>query len=158
MPYPPKQAATLAQISVASVKNYVARWPARFSPSATPGPGIARSYSDRDVQVLRTIARLSREGLPTQEISARLAEGELDDWQADNAPQEPIAGPQQAPQPQAALALIGPVLQALQQRLDDAQRREDALQDRLLDAERRAAVAEALLIERRQPFWKRLFG
>ena len=154
MPYPPKQAARLADISVASVKNYVARWPARFSPSATPGPGIARSYSDTDIRTLRTIARMSREGLPTQEINSRLAEGELDDWQPDNAPQEPISGQQQTPQPQAALALIQPVLQALQ----TAQQREDVLHARIAELERELGQAQGELSQLSKPWWRRLFG
>jgi DNA-binding transcriptional MerR regulator len=156
MPYPPKQAARLAQISVATVKNYVARWPERFSPDATPGPGIPRSYSDRDVATLRTIARLSREGLPTQEIGSRLAEGELDAWEPLESPQEATAGPQATPQPQAALVLV-------QQTIDALRARELELTERLIAAERRAAVAEALLEDAqrqaaRLPWYRRLFG
>jgi DNA-binding transcriptional MerR regulator len=157
MAYTVKQAADLAGLSVSGVKTYGVRYEAFLSPSANPGPGLSRSYTPQDVAKLRMIGSLQKQGTPHADIMTRLESGESGEV-PDDASQNVTDGPQQAPQQQAALALIGPVLQALQQRLDDAQRREDALQDRLLDAERRAAVAEARLEDARRPFWKRLFG
>lgn len=157
MPYPPKQAAILAQISVASVKNYVKNHDAYFSASARPGPGIARSYTDRDIQVLRTIARMSREGLAKEKISERLADGELDGWQPTDSVSEPISGPQQAAAPQAALALANQ-WHALQNAYEAERAERQALAERLIAAESRAAKLEAELSAAKMPWWKRLFG
>jgi len=157
MAYPPKVAAELAGLSVSGVKNYAARWPQHFSPSANPGPNIPRSYTPADVARLRLIGSLQKQGIPSGEIAARLESGETGDAPAD-APQDATAGPQSTQPQQAALALAQQAVSALQDVLAAERTERQALAERLQDAERRAAVAEALLIERRQPWYRRLFG
>lgn len=158
MAYPPLTAAKLAGISVSSAKNYSQQWPERFSPSANPPRGQKRSYTDADIATLRTIARLSRSGIPTEEIGAQLSEGELDDWQPDNAPQEAIAGPQQAAQQTTALVLAQQAVSALQTAFENERSERAAAMARIAELENALGRAEGELAARRVSWFRRLFG
>lgn len=153
MAYSPKQAAQLANLSVSGIKNIVGRYPEHFSATANPGPNIPRQFTARDVAVLRLVAALSKQNVPTAEIAARLESGETGDMPTDG-PQEATEAPQQA----AQLVLVRDAMTALQQRLDDSQRREDALHDRIAELERELGQAQGELSQRRLSFWRRLFG
>jgi len=157
MAYPPKVAADLAGLSVSGVKNYAARWPQHFSPSANPGPNIPRSYTPDDVARLRLIGALQKQGIPSGEIAARLDAGEMGEM-PDDAAQNVIEPPHATQPQQTAIMLAQSAVNALQAAFEAERSERQALARRLEDAERRAAVAESLLDERRRPWYRRLFG
>lgn len=154
MPYPPKTAAKLANISVSSVKVYAGRFARYMSPGANPGHGITRNYSAADVRLLRFVGDLSRQAITQDEIAARLEAGALDDFDwmppedAATEPQEAATGTQ------SALAVV----QFMQGELQAARAREDALRLEVADLRERVGRAEGELAAVKRPWYRRLFG
>lgn len=71
-----RQMATIAGISEQSVRNYTRRYGELLSPSAR-GEGGARLFTDKDVQILCSVATLLREGVSSADVVARLRAGEI---------------------------------------------------------------------------------
>lgn len=148
--YAPAQAARLASVSPASVRNYCKRFSRWFSADATPPAGQARSFTADDVRLLRYVGMATSAGATLAEVDARLDDGALDDFTW--SPPDPDAPAPPAADPGAALA---PIAAALIGQLEHMRQREAQLTDALLDAQRRIGQLESQL-EARRPWWSRL--
>lgn len=125
--FTPKQAAHMAGVSAASLRNYTARYADHFSANATPPKGQPRKFTAEDVRLLAFIRDATARGLKHGQVQDAIEAGELgefDHWQAPEPETEPI----QDDEPSTALA-TGAQVQALQMILDDLQRRESVAKE-----------------------------
>lgn len=104
--------AEIAGVSEQTVRNYTRRYGELLSPQARGETG-ARLFSDQDVQIFCSIASLSRENIPPNEILGRIKQGDVFVELANHTT------PQQATQsPQSAAAANTAMLAAARDALD----------------------------------------
>lgn len=151
--YSTSQAARLAGLSPAAIRNYIvgpfaAHYAAFFSSGACPPKGETRSLTERDLALIAFIREKTASGLTHVTIAEQIAQGALEGFtwtaaeRADEGPTAPSEDEQAAQAPGSALVQIAATFTA---QLAAAQTREQALYDRLIAAEQRAARAEGQL-------------
>lgn len=92
--YSIRDVATLYGITTENARQWAIEFAAYLSPTASPGGGKKRAFTDEDMQVFDLVARAKKEGHKFEEIHAALQSG-----QRGQAPQLP-------PQDIHALALV----------------------------------------------------
>ncbi len=160
--YRPAQAATLAGITLASLREYTIAYAPFFSEHATPPPGEPRLFTPEDVRLLAFIADHTRQGAGHEEVIQRLASGALEDFHWGLPEQEQGDG-------QTTTALVPvPQLQVIAEaffrQVEEARAREEELRARLAIAERRISQLEDELAALRRQMaarsirvWRRWF-
>jgi len=158
--YRPAQAATLAGITLTSLREYTTAYAPFFSDYATPPPGEPRLFTPEDIRLLAFIADHTRRGAGREEVIQRLASGGLKDfdwW---------LPEPEQSKGQQVTALVPVPQLQVIAeaffQQVEAARAREEELQTRLTLVERRISQLEDELAALRQQIsakstgiWKR---
>lgn len=76
----PKEAARAADISIDTLKRWLAAYSDYFSPGATPPPGRQRNLDAHDLRVLFMIASLRDAGMSHEEVGASLERARADEW------------------------------------------------------------------------------
>ena len=72
-PLTPHEAAEAVGVGVQSIRRWCEWHAVHLSDSASPGPGIPRRLTRRDVEVLKAVKDLRYQGLQTEAINDRLA-------------------------------------------------------------------------------------
>lgn len=148
----PSQAAKIAGCSVASIRNYCARFGSYFSPHAMPAPGGVRKFTADDLRLIHYVATSTAAGATLDAVDRALSEGALSDdlWQPPGSGSD--AG-QPEPDHGAALAVLASTLatqlESLRADLEAARQRESDLQ-------RLVGQLEGKL-EAGRPWWVRMF-
>ena len=70
--FTPHEAATAVGVGVQSIRRWCEWHAIHLSDSASPGPGIPRRLTRRDVEVLKAVKDLRYQGLQTEAINDRL--------------------------------------------------------------------------------------
>ncbi len=138
--YRPAQAATLAGISLTSLREYTIAYAPFFSEHATPPPGEPRLFTPEDVRLLAFIADNVRQGASYEEVIQRLASGALDDfewWLPERGQTRGQTTAALVPVPQLQV-----IAEAFFQQAEEARVREEELRARLAIAERRISQLE----------------
>jgi len=117
----PHEAAQAVGVGVQSIRRWCEWHAAHLNPMASPGPGLARRLTPRDVEVLKAVKAYRYQGLQTDVINEQLQglsfaeiDNQVDSETNTVAPMELPASPQQA---QAMLAVLETV-NAVQRRLE----------------------------------------
>ncbi|GAB4559182.1 MAG: hypothetical protein Kow0047_04870 [Anaerolineae bacterium] len=139
----PAQAASLAGVSLASLKHYTLQYAPFFSPEATPPEGERRWFTLQDIKLLAFIHQLTNRGASKDEILRRLAGGELAEFQW----QPPVSALESRPRAQAEQMQesLQAAVKALLEQLQQIYLREQELMERLLAAEHRIGYLEGEL-------------
>jgi len=117
----PHEAAQAVGVGVQSIRRWCEWHAAHLSPMASPGPGLPRRLTPRDVEVLKVVKDYRYQGLQTDVINEQLQglsfaeiDNQVDSETYTVAPTDAPASPQQV---QAMLAVIETV-NAVQRRLE----------------------------------------
>lgn len=122
--YTISQAAEITGASVQIIRAYTKLYARHFSTEATPEPGQSRRFTSADLRLIRFAHQLSRQNITREQVSERLAAGELQ--QFDWWPPEPESEPEQAGSSPGSALVPLESLRAAQTLLQDAQNREQA--------------------------------
>lgn len=135
--YTPGQVAKFLGTSGTTIRNYASEFSEFLSPSATPGPGVPRQFTQDDVSVLETIYIMRGQLAPPEKIVDALRAGDRLESDrppvAADAPSEVVTGS------------FLTALTLLESRLDKAESRLEVERDARLAAELRAVAAETEL-------------
>lgn len=124
MPATTRQMAEIAGVSEQTVRNYTRRYAELLSPQARGETG-PRLFNDQDVQVFCSIAAMSRENIPPQEVIERIKDGDV--YIDHTTPQQTTPNAPQSPQtPLEASPAPIVVYIDLQRQIDAVVRRQDA--------------------------------
>ncbi len=153
--YTVSEVAKRAKYSPGSIRNWTAQFTDHLSEETRPPQGEARAYSDHDLAVMLTIARLKREKRKPAEIRAALDSGELVDLPPEGQETRPAG---ETPRPEEGIlmtereARLSTDYARLAGQLDALELERDMLRDQwqsereaLLAAEIRATKAETKL-------------
>lgn len=161
--YRPAQAATLAGITLAHLREYTLAYAPFFSEHATPLPGEPRLFTPEDVRLLAFIAENTRRGVGYEEVIQRLASGALEDfdwWLPEQGQNRSQTATALVPVPQLQV-----IAEAFLQQAEETRAREEELRARLTIAEYRISQLEGELALLRQQMearntrvWRRWFG
>lgn len=138
--YRAAQAASLAGVSMAELRDFTATYAPFFSETATPPPGETRLFTGEDIRLLAFLAHVTQRGETVDEVVRRLAGGALAEfpWWAPADEGDSASGASAlAPVPQ-----LQAIAQAFWQQAEESWRRERELRQRLEAAERRIEVLE----------------
>jgi len=130
-PLTPHEAAEAVGVGVQSIRRWCEWHGVHLSAGASPGPGIPRRLTLRDVEVLITVKDLRYQGLQTEAINERLrstAFPEIDDSPSDNPSMDSsevtIAQPT-SPEPHSEAPLMLAVVNDLQTQIRALQQARD---------------------------------
>ena len=124
--YTTSQAATITGASLQTIRGYTKLYQRHFSTEATPESGQSRRFTPDDLRLIRFCLELASQNLTREQISDRLAAGELANFAWQPAQQPPDATQEPAPSHNTMLVPYER-LQAAQMLLQDAQQREQAI-------------------------------
>ncbi len=133
--YRAAQAASLAGVSMAELRDFTATYAPFFSEQATPPPGETRLFTAEDVRLLAFLADVTQRGETVDEVVRRLASGALAEfpwWTPADEGNGAGGASALAPVPQLQV-----IAQAFWQQAEESRRRERELRQRLEAAERR---------------------
>lgn len=135
--YTPGQIAKFLGTSGTTIRNYAAEFSEFLSPSATPGAGVPRQFTEDDLAVLQTVAIMRGQLAPPETIVEALRAGHrlalARPPVAEDAPSEVVTG------------AFSTALTLLESRLDKAESRLESEREARLAAELRAVAAETEL-------------
>jgi DNA-binding transcriptional MerR regulator len=140
MLYRAAQAASLAGVSMAELRDFTAIYAPFFSEQATPPPGETRLFTAEDVRLLAFLADVTQRGATVEEVVRQLAGGALAEfpWWAPADDSDGADGASAlAPVPQLQV-----IAQAFWMQAEESRRRESELRRRLEAAERRIEELE----------------
>ena len=106
--FSPKAAAQVVGIGASTVRNWAGEYAEFLSPTANPGDGQPRSFTESDLAVLQVVKELrTREALTAEQVLHRLRELPAGDLQQPyiEAPEQPAESPQDAQQPRPDVQL-----------------------------------------------------
>ena len=138
--YRAAQAASLASVSMAELRDFTATYAPFFSETATPPPGETRLFTAEDVRLLAFLADVTQRGETVDEVVRRLAGGALAEfpWWVP-ADEGDSAGGASA---LASVPQLQVIAQVFWQQAEESRRRERELRQRLEAAERRIEELE----------------
>ncbi|MCS7220416.1 MAG: hypothetical protein RML36_00960 [Anaerolineae bacterium] len=161
--YRPAQAATLAGITLAHLREYTLTYAPFFSEHATPPPGEPRLFTPEDVRLLAFIAENTRRGADHEEVIQRLASGALEDFDWWLPEQERNGSPMITAL--VSVSQLQGIAEAFFQQAEETRAREEELRARLTIAEYRISQLESELATLRQQVearnacvWRRWLG
>ena len=123
---PPHEAAKQVGVGVQSIRRWCEWHAAHLSAGATPGPGIPRKLTGRDIQVLIEVRALRYQGYQTEAINDRLAMltfAEIDTGEHSEPSQENDLAqrPPGAPESTEIVVRLLDTLAAMQRQIDSIQ-------------------------------------
>ena len=98
--FSPKAAAQVVGIGASTVRNWAGEYAEFLSPTANPGDGQPRSFTEADLAVLQVVKELrTREALNADQVLHRLRELPAGDLQQPyiEAPEQPTESPKDTP-------------------------------------------------------------